>query len=176
MPLYRLGAFFMNDTFKIALQRVLKHEGGYVNDPRDTGGETNYGITKSTARTYGYTGSMKTIPMDVVERIYKAMYWDAMSCDSFHPAIAFQLFDAAVNHGLLNARKILQRAVAVKADGVIGPVSLAAIRKQPQFSLINLFNSERIAFYTAIANFNTYGKGWMNRMSENLRYAAGDMT
>ena len=170
-----LGAFFMSKDFKAALKRVLKHEGGYVNDPRDTGGETNYGITKTTARSYGYTGSMKDIPMDVVERIYKAMFWDAMSCDNFEFAIAFHMFDAAVNHGLLNARRILQRAVSVKDDGVIGPVSLAAIRAQPIFSLINLFNSERIAFYTRIPNFNIYGKGWMNRMSENLRYVAEDM-
>ncbi len=170
-----LGAFFMSKDFKAALKRVLKHEGGYVNDPRDTGGETNYGITKTTARSYGYTGSMKDIPVDVVERIYKAMYWDAMSCDSFHYAIAFQLFDAAVNHGLLNARKILQRAVGVKDDGMIGPVSLAAIRQQPVFAFVSLFNSKRISFYTNISNFNVYGKGWMNRMSENLRYVAEDM-
>ena len=165
----------MSKDFKAALKRVLKHEGGYVNDPRDTGGETNYGITKTTARSYGYTGSMKDIPMDVVERIYKAMYWDAMSCESFDFALAFQLFDAAVNHGLLNARKILQRAVGVKDDGVIGSVSLAAIRQQPVFALVSLFNSKRISFYTNISNFNVYGKGWMNRMSENLRYVAEDM-
>ena len=121
----------MSKDFKAALKRVLKHEGGYVNDPRDTGGETNYGITKATARAYGYNGSMKDIPMDIVEFIYKKMFWDAMSCDSFDFALAFQLFDAAVNHGLLNARKIIQRAVGVKDDGMIGPVSLAAIRQQP---------------------------------------------
>lgn len=170
-----LGAFFMSKDFKTALKRVLEHEGGYVNNPKDPGGETNFGITKSTARSYGYNGSMKTIPMDVVERIYKAMYWDAMSCDNFEFAIAFHMFDAAVNHGLLNARKILQRAVGVKDDGMIGPVSLAAIRQQPVFALVSLFNSKRISFYTNISNFNVYGKGWMNRMSENLRYVAEDM-
>ena len=98
-----------------------------------------------------------------------------MSCDSFDFALAFQLFDAAVNHGLLNARKILQRAVGVKDDGVIGSVSLAAIHQQPVFALVSLFNSKRISFYTNISNFNVYGKGWMNRMSENLRYVAEDM-
>ena len=165
----------MSKDFKTALQRVLKHEGGYVNHPSDPGGETNYGITKNTARSYGYNGSMKTIPMDVVERIYKTMYWNAMSCDGFYFALSFQLFDAAVNHGLLNARKILQRAVGVKDDGVIGPVSLAAIRKQPLCALVNLFNAERIAFYTRISTFSTFGKGWMNRMCSNLRYVAEDM-
>lgn len=170
-----LGAFFMSKDFKTALKRVLEHEGGYVNNPKDPGGETNFGITKSTARSYGYNGPMRSIPMDVVEFIYKKMFWDAMSCDSFQFAIAFQLFDAAVNHGLLNARKILQRAVGTKDDGIIGPITLHEVRKQPLFALINLFNAERIKFYTRISNFNTFGRGWMNRVSGNLKYAADDM-
>ena len=166
----------MSKDFKAALKRVLKHEGGYVNHPSDPGGETNYGITKNTARSYGYNGSMKTIPMDVVERIYKAMYWDAMSCDNFPFAVAFQLFDAAVNHGLLNARKLTQRAVNVKDDGIIGSISLAAIRKTPQLLFVNSFMAERISFYTKISTFSTFGKGWMNRMVDNLRYSVEDFS
>lgn len=165
----------MSKDFKTALQRVLKHEGGYVNHPTDPGGETNYGITKAVARQYGYKGSMKDIPMDVVEQIYKNQYWGAMSCDNFPFAVAFQLFDAAVNHGLLNTQKILQRAVGVKDDGIIGAITLNEIRKQPQFALINLFNASRIQFYTRISTFNTFGKGWMSRVSDNLKYAADDM-
>lgn len=165
----------MSKDFKTALQRVLKHEGGYVNHPSDPGGETNFGITKNTARQFGYSGSMRNIPADIVEKIYQAQYWDAMNCDNFQFAIAFQFFDAAINHGLLNARKILQRAVGVKDDGVIGAISLRAMQYQSVHGLINLFNAERIEFYTRISTFNTFGKGWMNRMSENLRYAAEDM-
>lgn len=165
----------MAKTFQDALKRVLQHEGGYVNHPSDPGGETNYGVTKATAQKYGYKGSMKDIPMDVVERIYKNQFWDALDCDNFPFAVAFQLFDAGVNHGLLNARKILQRALGVKDDGVIGSITLTAIRKQPQFALINLFNAERIQFYTRISTFNAFGKGWMNRISGNLKYAADDM-
>ncbi|MCE6628040.1 glycoside hydrolase family 108 protein [Acinetobacter pittii] len=165
----------MSKTFQTALKRVLQHEGGYVNHPSDPGGETNYGITKSVARQYGYKGSMKDIPMDIVEKIYKNQYWDAMSCDSFPFSVGFQLFDAAVNHGLLNARKLLQRAVGVKDDGIVGSLTLAAVRKQPQFALISLFNSKRIEFYTKISTFNAFGKGWMARVAVNLKYAAEDM-
>nr|WP_227553448.1 glycosyl hydrolase 108 family protein [Acinetobacter baumannii] len=157
------------------MKRVLQHEGGYVNHPSDPGGETNYGITKSVARQYGYKGSMKDIPMDIVEKIYKNQYWDAMSCDSFPFSVGFQLFDAAVNHGQLNARKLLQRAVGVKDDGIVGSLTLAAVRKQPQFALISLFNSKRIEFYTKISTFNAFGKGWMARVAVNLKYAAEDM-
>ncbi|MFW2801542.1 glycoside hydrolase family 108 protein [Acinetobacter baumannii] len=165
----------MAKTFQDALKRVLQHEGGYVNHPSDPGGETNYGITKSVARQYGYKGSMKDIPMDIVEKIYKNQYWDAMSCDSFPFSVGFQLFDAAVNHGLLNSRKLLQRAVGVKDDGIVGSLTLAAVRKQPQFALISLFNSKRIEFYTKISTFNAFGKGWMARVAVNLKYAAEDM-
>jgi len=80
-----------------------------------------------------------------------------------------------VNHGLSNARKILQRALGVKDDGIIGLITLNEVRKQPQFALINLFNAERIQFYTRIKTFSTFGKGWMSRVSGNLKYAADDM-
>ncbi len=164
----------MSINFQKSLKRVLKHEGGYVNHPSDPGGETNFGITKSTARSYGYHGSMRTIPMTVVEKIYKSQYWDAMSCENFDFALAYQLFDAAVNHGLLNARKILQRTIKVKDDGIIGAVSLAAIRQLDTADLVQMFNAERISFYTRISTFPTFGRGWMNRMVDNLRYAVED--
>ena len=164
----------MSKNFQKSLKRVLKHEGGYVNPPSDPGGETNFGITKSTARSYGYHGSMRTIPMTVVEKIYKSQYWDAMSCENFDFALAYQLFDAAVNHGLLNARKILQRTIKVKDDGIIGAVSLAAIRQLDTADLVQMFNAERISFYTRISTFPTFGRGWMNRMVDNLRYAVED--
>lgn len=164
----------MSKNFQKLLKRVLKHEGGYVNHPSDPGGETNFGITKSTARSYGYHGSMRTIPMTVVEKIYKSQYWDAMSCENFDFALAYQLFDAAVNHGLLNARKILQRTIKVKDDGIIGAVSLAAIRQLDTADLVQMFNAERISFYTRISTFPTFGRGWMNRMVDNLRYAVED--
>ena len=164
----------MSKNFQKSLKRVLKHEGGYVNHPSDPGGETNFGITKSTARSYGYHGSMRTIPMTVVEKIYKSQYWDAMSCENFDFALAYQLFEAAVNHGLLNARKILQRTIKVKDDGIIGAVSLAAIRQLDTADLVQMFNAERISFYTRISTFPTFGRGWMNRMVDNLRYAVED--
>lgn len=81
--------FVVAKTFQDALKRVLQHEGGYVDHPSDPGGETNFGITKAVARNYGYSGSMRNIPADVVEKIYKNQYWDAMSCDNF-PIAAMQ--------------------------------------------------------------------------------------
>ena len=68
-------------NFQECLNEVLKKEGGYVNDPNDSGGETNYGITKNVAVSFGYNGNMKTIPMDIVAQIYKKKYWDALRLD-----------------------------------------------------------------------------------------------
>lgn len=164
-------------NFKVALKRVLKHEGGYVNDPKDKGGETNYGITIGTARQFGYTGSMRNIPMSVVENIYKARFWDALGCDELADkygfAFAFQLFDAGVNHGVGNAKRMLQRAVGVVDDGVIGKVTRQAIDDNAEH-LTDLFNAERIHFYTKISSFNHFGRGWMRRMSDNLKFVAED--
>lgn len=164
-------------TFQVALKRVLKHEGGYVNDPKDKGGETNYGITIGTARQFGYEGAMRSIPMEVVEKIYKARFWDALDCDEYVDkygfAFTFQLFDAGVNHGVGNAKRMLQRAVGVVDDGVIGKVTRQAIDKNAG-RLTDLFNAERIAFYTKISSFNHFGRGWMRRMSDNLKFVAQD--
>lgn len=164
-------------NFKTALQRVLKHEGGYVNNPHDKGGETNYGITIGTARQFGYQGSMRNIPMSVVEEIYKARFWDALNCDEFAEkygfAFAFQLFDAGVNHGVGNAKRMLQRAVGVVDDGMVGAITLQAIDNHAPL-LTDLFNAERIQFYTKIASFSHFGRGWMRRMSDNLRFVAED--
>jgi lysozyme family protein len=81
--------FVVAKTFQDALKRVLKHEGGYIDHPSDPGGETNFGITKAVARNYGYSGSMRNIPADIVEKIYKNQYWDAMSCDNFRSQLHF---------------------------------------------------------------------------------------
>ena len=113
---------------------VLSHEGGYVNDPSDSGGPTCYGITQSTARSAGYTGDMKTIPMSIVEAIYKTNYWDKLSLDtiSLKSVWAAQfLFDSAVNCGPTKAAIWFQRCVSLLSgsttsqDGIIGPGTLA---------------------------------------------------
>lgn len=161
-------------SFETALERVLKHEGGYVNDPRDAGGETNYGITVAVARAFGYQGAMRSIPMNVVASIYRTKYWDKLGCDRYHFALAYQLFDAGVNHGLGNARRMLQRAVGALDDGIIGDETKKAIDKCGVYKTVDLFNAERIAFYTKLSKFPTFGRGWMNRMVENLRYTVED--
>lgn len=163
-------------NFDKAIDRVLAHEGGYVNDPMDRGGETNWGVTRNTATSAGYTGSMRDMTRDQAKAIYKRLYWDTIKADQMPFAVAYQVFDAAVNHGVSAASKMIQRAVGVADDGVIGANTLRAINSRSVQNLVLEFNGARISFYTAIAKpqFDRFGKGWMNRVAQNLRYAAND--
>lgn len=160
--------------FNLAFNRLIGHEGGYVNDPKDPGGETNWGITIYTARASGYTGSMRAMTREDAKQIYFKAYWKRYKCDEFAPEFAYQFFDAAVNHGSGNAARMLQRAVGVVDDGVIGEITLAAIERYSVADVGLLFQAERLEFYTKLKHFDRFGRGWINRMAGNLRYFAKD--
>ena len=164
----------MSLSFKQIFDRLIGHEGGYVNDPRDPGGETNWGVTKRTAQANGYTGDMKTMTRQQAYEIYHRAFWVRYQCDQMPPAIAYQFFDAAVNHGFGNASRMLQRAVGVLDDGIIGKYSLEAINRNPISDTLMVLNGERLNFYTRLNNFERYGKGWVNRVAQNLKYGAQD--
>lgn len=161
--------------FLAFIDRVLAHEGGYVNNPADPGGETNFGITVAVARHSGYTGSMRDLPRARAVEIYKSQYWDKVQGDQLPPAVAFQVFDAAVNHGVSNASKWLQETVGVIADGVIGPKTVSASKFKSPCQVVFGFNRRRIQFYTKLTTFATFGKGWLNRVAGNLDWAAQDL-
>ena len=161
----------MSDFGK-AFDLLIGNEGGYVNNPKDPGGETNWGITKSVAVANGYAGDMRTMPKEVAKGIYKKMYWDKLQCDQLPFVVAFQLFDAGVNHGNSQAVKFLQRALSVADDGVIGAKTISAVSKLEDLQIVMLFNAERIEFYAALKTFSTFGKGWVRRVASNLKLAA----
>ena len=88
--------------------------------------------------------------------------------------IGFQLFDAAVNHGIGNAIRFLQRAVGVADDGIVGPQTVAAINSMQTTDVLARFNAERLDFYTRLSTWPSFGRGWARRVAENLRYASED--
>ncbi len=126
--------------FDDSFQRVVGVEGRYSNDPRDSGGETMYGITVAVARAYGYKREMRDMPLDVAKVIYRARYWDMLRLNVIAvtaPTLAHELFDSAVNCGQGNAGRWFQRALNAlnlggslyadgKVDGIIGEMTLAA--------------------------------------------------
>lgn len=164
----------MSLTFVQIFNRLIGHEGGYVNDPRDPGGETNWGITKRTAQANGYQGSMRAMTREQAYKIYYSAFWLRYQCDKMPEAVAYQFFDAAVNHGLGNASRMLQRAVNVADDGIIGNMTIAAIKKMAISDVIMRLNAERIEFYCKLSTFATFGKGWIRRVAGNLKYGAID--
>jgi len=129
-------------SFPSAFRRTVGLEGRYSNNPADSGGETMFGITVRVARANGYAGPMDQMPIDTAREIYKKQYWDLLKLDQIvvlSEKVADELFDTGVNCGVAVAGKFFQRALNVfnkkgfmyadvMADGVVGPVTVAAFR------------------------------------------------
>lgn len=159
-------------SFESALKHVLVHEGGYINHPRDPGGETNKGITK---RVYEGWRKKQGLPIQSVRdissaeiaAIYKAQYWDAVRADELPVGVDYVLFDGAVNSGPKQSVKWLQRALGVNADGEIGAITLGALEGVTDYDLlIARIIDRREAFLRALKTWATFGKGWMRRINE----------
>ena len=164
-------------NFDTAFKLVIGHEGGYTANRADagnwTGGKVGLGELKGTK--YGIAANsyqkldIKNLTLDQAKIIYKRDYWDRVKCDQLPQPLAFHVFDMAVNSGVSRGAKLLQRCVNVTQDGLIGPATLKALSGYDDATLVMLYNSERISFYTSLPTFSTFGKGWMNRVSSNLK-------
>lgn len=155
-------------VFDQAVDFVLREqiEGGYVNDPRDPGGETNFGISK---RSYPKE-NIKGLTREAAIAIYKRDYWDKPGCDKLPPKLAVALFDCAVNQGAGIAPRLLQRALGVAADGIIGPKTAAAAAKADQDDAVIQFIGWRLRRYAFTSNASVYMRGWSNRVLELQRF------
>lgn len=156
--------------FDSLIGRVLSHEGGYVNDPKDPGGETQWGISKQSYPNV----DIRSLKREQAIELYRRDFWQRVQGDKLPAAVAFQVLDAAVNHGIGNAVRWMQRAAGVADDGVIGPRTLAAISATSPADLVLLFNAERLDFYAKLGTFDRFGRGWTRRVAGNLRFAAQD--
>ena len=170
----------MSDTtvFDKAFERLMKNEGGYVNHPRDPGGETMYGVTKRVAVAHGYSGNMRNLSKSFAKMVARKSYWDATCCNDFDPLIAPQLFDAAYNHGPRNAIKFLQRAAGLNGkqiDGIVGSQTIGAVNKLTPNAVVLNFLAARLDFFTRIGTWDAFGKGWSRRIVEQLEAAAVDL-
>jgi lysozyme family protein len=156
-------------SFELAFEHVIGHEGGYVNDPRDPGGETKFGISK---RAYP-NEDIKNLTKERAFELYRADYWSRIRGDELPHGIAVCLFDYAVNSGITQAVKTLQRALGVTVDGDFGPATLAALKARTARSLIVDFQAERLLFLTRLDTFQTYGRGWTRRVISTALEALG---
>lgn len=159
-------------NFDQAFAALMGNEGEYVNHPEDPGGATRWGITARVALKNGYTGDMRDFPIEMAKRIAKTMYWDAVRADDLPVGVRFDVFDAAYNHGPKQSAVFLQRALGIKADGVIGPQTIQATNRCEPYVICMRFNAERIDLYTTLPTWGAFGRGWARRVRDNLRRAA----
>lgn len=162
----------MTDAFATALAHVLAHEGGYVDHPDDPGGATNFGITLATLQSWRgrsvTRADVRALTKAEAGDIYRARYWDVCRCDELPEPVAFIVFDAAVNHGVSRAVRLLQEALGVTADGRIGPATLGAARAADTKSLVTEIAARRMVLYGNLAHFRTFGLGWSRRLMGTL--------
>jgi lysozyme family protein len=160
----------MNHFYQ-AFDDLIGNEGGYSNHPDDPGKETNWGITLKVARRYGYIGPMRELSQDTAKEIYRNLYWLA-AFDRLPYSVAFQLFDGAVNSGVAQSVKWLQRSLNVKDDGIFGPITLNHALESDPWRLILRYNAARLEYLTNLKTWSAFGKGWARRIANNLKIGA----
>ena len=162
-------------SFDIALPYVLKHEGGWSDDPSDPGGATMQGITLGTAVRHGIgdKAALKAITPQQVAAIYRTDYWRFDLVDD--QRVATKLFDMAVNMGLRTAVRIAQEALntldaCVEVDGQWGPQTRDTINAVSPDHMLRLLSTESADYYHAIAQkrpeSGKFLKGWLKRAAE----------
>lgn len=168
--------------FEKALKHTLGIEGGFSDDPRDSGGATNWGITERTARAFGYTGDMRDLPVELAKRIYRIQYWDSIKLDEISvqsEPIALEMFDTAVNCGAALSAKFLQRLLNVfnrgeadyadiQVDGLVGHNTLHALHgfltkrgNSGSQVMVEALNSLQGAYYIELAERRVKDEAFM---------------
>jgi len=165
------------DNWHKSLEAILHHEGGYVNHPKDPGGETNLGVTKRVYEEWGGTKDMKDLEVDDVEPIYRKNYWDRVKGDDLPSGLDLCVFDFGVNAGTGRAAKYLQTMIGTVADGGIGPNTLKALANYVESEgveqTIKNYQAARQEYYESLSTFETFGRGWTRRVDETTKMAIG---
>ena len=158
-----------------SLEAILHHEGGYVNHPKDPGGETNLGVTKRVYEDFGGTKNMKDLTREDVEPIYKKNYWDRVKGDHLPAGLDLCVFDFGVNAGTGRAAKYLQKMIGTTPDGGIGPMTLAKLKEYVDAKgvehTVKLYQMGRQKYYESLSTFSTFGRGWTRRVEETTALA-----
>ena len=157
--------------FHVAVNRVLKGEGGYTDGKGDPGGETKFVISK---RSYPHL-DIKNLTRDEAIDIYRRDFWDRVHAETMHEDLAYQALDFAVNSGIETAVRKLQSAANVADDGYWGPITQKAVYAMPVAVLLLRFLAKRLEYNTRLSNWHIAGKGWARRAAQNMMYAAEDL-
>lgn len=162
------------ERFDIGLSFVLAEEGGYVNHPADPGGETNFGISKRKFPEL----DIKSLTRAQAAAIYQQHYWDAFRCFDLPPGLDFAMFDAAVQHLPKTAIGLVQRAVRVPADGILGAATIAGAQRADNQALTKYFVERAILYMdliTADSRKAAFRTGWFARLFRLQAYILATM-
>jgi lysozyme family protein len=165
------GEIVMRSFYDQCLERVLRHEGGYTNDPRDPGGPTNFGITIYDYRKYvkpkATAGDVQRMSLAEAKSIYRSKYWDALCCDDLPAGVDYTVFDYGVNSGIGRAGKVVRRVLGLSdADWHINADVLAVLKKSEPSKIIVAINDERLQFLKSLRTWSAFGVGWGRRVAD----------
>ncbi len=169
---------------------VFALEGGYVNNPKDPGGETNHGVTVAVARQHGYQGAMKDLTKDAAASIYYKDYIEKpgyVPMLEIAPAVAEELVDSAVNTGASRPSRWFQLALnslnrdgkdypQITVDGKVGPGTIGAYRSLEKARgkvkacelMIKLLDGQQASYYMSLTNLKTFTPGWVDHRIGNV--------
>lgn len=170
----------VDHEFEMCAAFTRSEEGGYVDDPRDSGNWTggavgagsligsNMGVGAPELATWlkntGVTAAiMRTLPATIYNAMARARYWTPMSCADMPAGVDLMLFDYGWNRGVGSSILLLQQVLGVKEDGICGRATVRAAHARQCTDLINEMANGQNAAYRVLHNFNVYGHGWLAR-------------
>jgi len=168
------------DDFTRALEVVRRWEGGLVDHPSDPGGITKWGISLRFLRAIKIDingdgvidgKDIRSLTEEQVEKLYYDHFWSKCYCDLLPAGVNLAMFDCGVNQGPGRAKRFLQKALKVKVDGKVGPITLAAADKADPGDLLSEFMVRRAVHYSGLTNVIVFGLGWFRRIFDVHRRA-----
>ena len=163
-------------NFNQCIDIVFAEEGGYTNDPNDSGGPTNFDITLHDLKEWRgkddvTADDVKNMTKDEAREIYRSKYWNPIQCNDLPNGVDLQVFDFGINAGPKTAVKILQEAIGVTADGSVGPITITAAKAADARTTIQNFSERRLEYYRSLPDWVHFGTGWTNRTNSVERAA-----
>lgn len=157
------------ENYDRCLSEVFKYEGGFVNNPKDPGGATNFGITRNVLAAHrGHVVSVddvRNMKRAEAAEIYRAEYWNAINGDALPAGVDLAVLDYAVNSGVSRAVKALQTALGQRPDGHLGIVTMNAVQEASADDLVRKICGARLRFMRSLGTFSTFGEGWTRRVN-----------
>ncbi len=171
----------MDTDFAFSLMFTLNQEGGFSDDPHDPGGATMDGITLAEFQAwYGHdktVADLKAITGEQLGQIYMESYWVQVRGGDLPAGVDLSVFDMGVNAGPKRSIELLQAVLGVTADGVLGPISLAALASVTAngvtLSVLKKLAKAQGDFYRSLSTYKYFGKGWIARANARYNAAAG---